>query len=69
MFCNQGFNDCSVTHAVIDVTKNLEEAKETQEKVLLSQQESLKVQSNIIKDNSEIYSMVLNVKDVFEDVQ
>jgi hypothetical protein len=47
----------------------LEEAKETQEKVLLSQQESLKVQSNIIKDNSEIYSMVLNVKDVFEDVQ
>lgn len=58
-----------VTNAVTDVTKNLEEAKETQEKVLLSQQESLKVQSNIIKDNSEIYSMVLNVKDVFEDVQ
>lgn len=59
----------SVTNAVVDVTKGLETAIDTQQTILQSQQESLKVQSNIIRDNTLLHTMVVDVKDVFVDVQ
>ncbi|CAL8114848.1 unnamed protein product [Orchesella dallaii] len=53
--------------AAEDVTNELVLQKEIQEKIHLSQQESLLVQTNLKKDNEDLYNAVVKVKDVFND--
>lgn len=43
------------------------EQKYIQEQIFTSQQESLQVQSNMKKDNEDLYQAVVKVKDVFDD--
>lgn len=43
------------------------EQKFIQEQIYNSQQESLQVQTNMKKDNEDLYSAVVRVKDVFDD--
>ncbi|ODM93079.1 Protein GAMETE EXPRESSED 1 [Orchesella cincta] len=56
-----------LTDAAEDVTKEMEQQKQIQEQIYISQQESLKVQSNLKKDNEDLYNAVVKVKDVFDD--
>jgi len=58
-----------VTNVVVEVTKTMEESKETQANILNSQMESLKIQTNIVKENNVLHDMVLSAKEVFEEVQ
>jgi hypothetical protein len=58
-----------VTNVVGEVTKSIAVSKETQDNILSSQKESLKMQSNIMRENSALHEIVVSAKDVFNEVQ
>lgn len=64
---NYTFVFTRLTDAATDVTVQLFEQKYIQEQIHHSQQESLKVQTNMRKDNEDLYNTVVRVKDVFDD--
>ena len=57
----------SLASAAHGVTKHLEVSIQTQDKILESQQESLKVQANMVQDNNALYQTVLRVKQIFDE--
>ncbi|CAG7832714.1 unnamed protein product [Allacma fusca] len=56
-----------LANAAVGVTKNLEDSKVAQDKILESQQETLKVQNNLMKDNNALYNAIIRVKQIFDD--
>ena len=56
-----------LTFQTFGVTKHIEVSIQTQDKILESQQGSLKVQSNMVKDNNALYQTVTRVKQVSDE--
>lgn len=58
-----------LSSAASDVSRSLEDSKTTQDRILDSQQESLKVQEDLLKENNALFNVVTGVKHVFDEFQ